>query len=89
MPLIAIIHIFSIRARINVDKENESQYGSDNDDGSKIDGKNNAFKTNEDYASDGGDKKIRMELLKIGNGNLSQMIWKLLIYLIIMMFPMG
>ena len=53
-----------------MDKENESQYGSDNDYGSKIDGKNNAFKTNEDYASDGGDKKIRTELLKIGNGNL-------------------
>ena len=30
-----------------------------------------------------------MELLKIGNENLSHMIWKFLIYLIIMMGPMG
>ena len=31
---------------------------------------------------------IRMDLLKIDNGNLSQMICKLLIYRIIMMVPM-
>ena len=31
----------------------------------------------------------RIELLKIGNGNLSQMIWKFLIYHIIIMVPMG
>ena len=34
-------------------------------------------------------KTRRMELLKIGNGNLSQMISKFLIYHIIMMGPMG
>ena len=34
-------------------------------------------------------KMRRIELLKIGNGNLSQMIWKFLIYHIIIMVPMG
>ena len=32
---------------------------------------------------------IKIELLKIGNGKLSQMIWKLMVYQIIMMVPMG
>ena len=32
---------------------------------------------------------IKIELLKIGNGKLSQMIWKLMVYQINMMVPMG
>ena len=52
VPLITGIHIPDIRAIIYVDEENESQYGSDINDGSNIDKEDKYFQPHNNYASD-------------------------------------
>ena len=52
MPLIEGINITTGISRKDADEENESQYGSDIDDGSKIDKEDNYFHTHNNYASD-------------------------------------
>ena len=81
MPLIGGIHRPAIRARKYMDEENNSQYGSDRNYVSNIDTHKKTIPLMKRITL------IRMELLKIGNGNLSQMIQKLLIHQIIMMGP--
>ena len=56
VPLISGMHRPPIRARLYVDEENESQYGSSSDDGSKIDNEDNDFQPHNNYASDKEDK---------------------------------
>ena len=52
MPLIEGINITTGISRKDADEENESQYGSDIDDGSKIDKEDNYFHPHNNYASD-------------------------------------
>ena len=51
VPIIAGIHRPEIRSRMDVNKENDSQYGSDSDYGSNIDEEDNYFQPHNSYAS--------------------------------------
>ena len=72
-----------------MDEVNKSQYESDSYDGSKIDDEENYFQPKKTFFLMKRITERRMELFKIGNGKLSQMIWKFLMYQIIMMGPIG
>ena len=72
-----------------MDEENNSQYESESDYGSNIDEEDTFFSHTKKLPLM---KRITMRRIKsliIGNVNLSHMIWRFLIYQIIIMGPMG
>ena len=79
VTIILGIHKPDRRSRMDMDEEKKSQDGSDRNDGSNNDEEENDFSRTTTIPLMKSITMIRMELLKIGNINMSHMTWNFLI----------